>query len=179
MLNYVQDVLDRADIDNDKVRVGVVSYGTQPKVHFGLDEYGDKADVMRAIDRIPYTPGKSNLGSGIRAAWRKIFKPNKGDRPDVQNAAVLISGGPSNLRTQWVYPAAQTARRAGITIYGVGVGLANTAELDMVVSQPVQGYKITTRDFESLHDTRDDLVETVFGGRYYSYIICTTYHIKT
>ncbi|XP_064597978.1 collagen alpha-1(XII) chain-like [Liolophura sinensis] len=163
MLNYVQDVLDRADIDNDKVRVGVVSYGTQPRVHFGLNDYGDKADVMKAIDKIPYTPGKSNLGSGIRAAWRNVFKPNKGDRPDVQNAAVLISGGPSNLRTQWVFPAAQTARRAGITIYGVGVGLSNTAELDKVVSQPVQGYKITTQDFESLHDTRDELVETVFG----------------
>jgi collagen type VI alpha len=67
----------------------------QVYVQFHLNQYRSKYEIVRAVDRIQYQYGSTNTADAIKEMRENMFIPNRGDRADVRNVAVIITG-------QWI-----------------------------------------------------------------------------
>lgn len=159
MKEFIKDFLYKADIDRGVVRVGVMIYSTEAYVQFHLSQYKRKVDVYSAIDQIPYRHGNSNTADGLKTMRTDMFTPENGDRRDVDNIAIVITDGISNINPKRTIPEAEQARAVGIHIFAVGIGLTDTRELDGIASKPLEKNRFTVVDFSELND---DLTQNIF-----------------
>lgn len=157
MKGFVRDFLTDADIDNDKVRVGVVIYSTADYVMFQLNEYKTKAAVLNAVDNIPYRFGSTNTADALRTMREEMFSVANGDRPDVDNVAIVVTDGVSNINSARTVPEAEQARAENIHVYAIGIGLTDTVELDGIASKPVEENRFAVQDFAELSDLRHEV----------------------
>lgn len=51
------------DLGEDKTRVGVVQYSTDTRTEFNLKQYLKKAELLRAINSLPYKGGNTMTGT--------------------------------------------------------------------------------------------------------------------
>ena len=100
--------------------------------------------------RTPYTYGMTNLYSALSRLRNDILTEEHGDRPTVQNVALIITDGRSNLNTRLTTGEARQLKAAGLAIAGIGVKLYDLRELTSVVSDPVDRFMVTVDDFEDL-----------------------------
>lgn len=103
------------------------------------------------------TGGATNTQDALRVLVDSVFTPPGGDRPSARDVAVIITDGRSNVDSNRTVPAADTARRAGIELFGVAVGDdPDTAEIDAIADRPVDGHVIsglvTSADVASVAD---------------------------
>ena len=56
--NFVIDVIRALDISRNLTQVGVVTFNNYPSLRAPLDRYHNKSELIRAINAIPYFPGK-------------------------------------------------------------------------------------------------------------------------
>ena len=163
MKDFVKDFLSDADIDGGSVRVGVNMFSTGVEVEFDLNSYTTKAQVFDAVDAIPYIKGWTNTASGIENMKSKMFTTAKGDRSDVDNVAIVITDGQSNVDSKRTIPNADAARNEGIYVYAVGIGLANTEELEGIANKPAQENTFAVDDFNALKGLEEEVFAAVCG----------------
>lgn len=120
MLDFVKDIVQSGDIDSGDVRVGVVIYSTDVEIQFHLNQYTTEADVIAAIDKIPYIYGSTNTADALKTMHEAMFLTSRGDRPDVNNVAIVLTDGVSNINSRRTIPEAEAARNKGIEVYVVG-----------------------------------------------------------
>uniref|UniRef100_A0A2C9LZH0 VWFA domain-containing protein n=1 Tax=Biomphalaria glabrata TaxID=6526 RepID=A0A2C9LZH0_BIOGL len=154
MKDFVKDFLLDADIDGGNVRVGVVIFSDADYVQFQLNAYDKKADVYNAIDDIPYRYGSTNTADALKTLRSVMFTAGNGDRSDVDNVAVVVTDGVSNINSRRTVPEAELSRAKGIHIYAIGIGLTDTKELDGIASKPVDENRFAVQDFTELRDLR-------------------------
>lgn len=51
------------DLGEDKTRVGVVQYSTDTRTEFNLNQYFKRAELLRAINNLPYKGGNTMTGT--------------------------------------------------------------------------------------------------------------------
>merc|ERR1711962_1855571 len=149
--NFVKKFLLEADIDGGKVRVGVNVYSTFNEVAFNLNTYSSKKDVLNAIDALSFKGQGSRLGSALETMSSEMFTDANGDRANVSNVAIVITDGESDDSP---IPVADAARSDGINIYTIGIGMANTTELEGIANKPSENYVFSIGEFGVL-DTLD------------------------
>lgn len=157
MKDFVKDVLENANIDDGHVRVGAIIYSNEDYLQFNLNEHQDKLSLFRAIDNIPYRYGGAYTASALYTMRTKMFRPNRGDRRDVQNVAILITDGASTIRPRRTMAEARRIKGAGIHIYAIGVGLTDTTELDAIASRPLDENRFVVDNFADLRNFRSDV----------------------
>lgn len=165
LLSFVKEMLQPVDIDGGKVRVSLFTYNDKVSMPSHFDTYTTKKDLFDAISNLQYVPGQSNVAGAFRSLRKEVFSKTNGDRPGIDNVALIFTGGISKINRRWTVPASRAVKRRGISVVGVGVGLPNTFELDSFVSLPRVRNRITANDFASLKDVKDDIIFAVFGGK--------------
>lgn len=165
-LAFVQDLIKPAEIDNGNVRVGLLTYSTEVYVQFQLNTYGTKADIINAISNVPYNYGSTNTAGGLETMRTEMFSRRNGDRPGVMDIVVVMTDGVSNINSQRTIPEAELARREGITIFAIGIGLTDTRELDGIASKPLNEYRFNVEDFSALQDIDRQLYASICSGKY-------------
>lgn len=168
VLNFVKNFLAQADIDNGNVRVGVVLYSTSVHVEFLLHDYTSKTEVLTAIDNIPYRYGSTNTADGIKSLRTEIFTQRSGDRQDVPNIAIILTDGVSNINARRTVPEAQDAQLEGIELFAIGIGLADTRELNGMASPPLEEHRFIVEDFSQLNN----LQQRVFSSFCTGLLVC-------
>uniref|UniRef100_A0A671U657 VWFA domain-containing protein n=1 Tax=Sparus aurata TaxID=8175 RepID=A0A671U657_SPAAU len=132
---FLHSIVSGLEISWAKVRVGIVMYsnGASPQVY--LDSFDDKSELLNFIKILPYRGGGTNTGAALNYARDNVFIKARGSRKEqgVQQVAVVITDGKSQ---DDVSTAAADLRRAGVTIYAIGVKEANKALLDQMASYP-------------------------------------------
>lgn len=166
MLEFCKDLILGADIDNGNVRIGVVIYSTDVYVQFHLNEYDNRLEVADAIDNIPYKYGSTNSAGGLRTMRTDMFQFRNGDRPGVPNIAIMITDGISNVNSRRTIPEAELARREGIHIYAIGIGLTDTRELNAMATVPARDNSFNVNDFNELAGIKQQLFSAVCAGKY-------------
>ena len=78
---------------SDKTQIGVVVFSTSAQLEFALNSYKTKQDVCTAIKSIPYVGDTTNTPEALRITRTECFSQENGDRPDVQNVAIMITDG--------------------------------------------------------------------------------------
>ena len=93
ILEFMVGMLRDADIDNGKIRVGVLSYNTDVTTHFFLNEHTTKSGVFQAIRAIRYSQGSTNTADALKSLREEMFNPTNGARRGVTHVAFVITDG--------------------------------------------------------------------------------------
>lgn len=150
IINFIKHFLTEADIDRGAVRVGVAIYSTSVYVQFDLNDYSTKEDVFAALDKIQYRYGSTNIAHAFRVMRTRMFTVEKGDRPETRNIGIIITDGVSNIEHYETVPQARLVQNAGIHVYAIGVGLADTTELERISSSPSEENTFIVQNFDEL-----------------------------
>ena len=95
--------------------------GNQAWVNFYLTNFTDVQSLTRAINNIGYLNENTNTTGGLWRMRTEIFNVANGDRPDVQNVAILITDGNPTWDVDKLPDEVRAMRSLGIRVFGVGV----------------------------------------------------------
>lgn len=153
---FLHSIINGLDISPTRVRVGIVLYNTEPTAHVYLDTFSNKTELLNFVRILPYRGGGTNSGAALNFTRENVFIEDKGSRKSkgVQQVAVVITDGESQDN---VSKAAADLRRAGVTVYSVGVQNANEAELQQIASYPPQKHVFIVDSFAKLKSLEQSL----------------------
>ncbi|XP_045899701.1 collagen alpha-6(VI) chain isoform X2 [Micropterus dolomieu] len=146
---FLHSIVSGMEISPARVRVGIVMYSDKPTALVHLDTFSDKDELLNFIKILPYHGGGTKTGAALKFTRKNVFIKEKGSRIDkgVQQVAVVITDGESQDN---VSTAAANLRRAGVTVYAVGVKDANEAELAQIASYPPNKHMYIVDSFAKL-----------------------------
>ena len=75
-----------------------------------MNRYSTKSEVLNAISKIKYAYGSTNTADAIKTMADEMFTRRNGDRPDVENACIVITDGVSNINSKQTLPNARVTR---------------------------------------------------------------------
>ena len=160
MKQFVYDTVNEFDIGSDETQIGVISFGIFATFQFQLNTYHDKANLLTAINALPYAFGSlTSTHLAIDLLRTDGFNSTNGGRPQSQaipRVAVVITDGQSSSPTATA-TAAESAHNEGIIIFAVGVGSGvNNNELEAIASDSSYVSTLTgfdTSQFDALQTT--------------------------
>lgn len=132
---FLTDLVDEFQIDSGKVRVALVTFSSQPVLHFRLDKYTNKNDIKSAIRNARFTPGERNFADAFDMLRRQVFFGQYGDRFDAPNIVILITSGNSQRKEIEAAQQAHTLKdQASILV--IPKGVSNLKEMQSFASDP-------------------------------------------
>lgn len=147
-LNLTKLIVEGLNFAGGRSRVGVLTFSDQPSVGFYLNRYPDSTSVLNAI-AFSQVVGYTNTQAALDQLRLSMFTASNGDRQGVDNIAIVITDGNSNVNADQTIPKAQLAQQSGITIIGVGIedqdGM-NLMEIEGISSQPPSRYSFAMID---------------------------------
>ncbi|XP_060073229.1 collagen alpha-4(VI) chain-like [Ylistrum balloti] len=161
-LKFANDVVDQLDVGPgpSQTRVGVISIGYTYLLQFYLRTHTTKEEVKTAISQIRHRYSyQTNTGASIRFLTQYMFRSFFGGRPDATRVAIVITDGQSKDPKSTRYEAL-LARKKGIKMFAVGVGLANEDELLSIGSQPTDNFVFRVDSYNSLLSVIPNLPKT-------------------
>ncbi|CAM9373230.1 unnamed protein product [Lampetra planeri] len=130
--NVATNIVDKLDVSQDRVRIGVAQYGGAPRSEFVLRTHDNKEAVLAGIRSTnakgEFPCGAPNLGQGIRFLMENQFVERAGSRAKLgyPQIAVIISGSAS---TDEIQQRASVLRKSGVKVYAVGAERSKPEEL--------------------------------------------------
>lgn len=149
MRTFLHSLVSGLEVSPNRVRVGIVVYHGEPKAEVFLNTFTDKSELLDFIRILPYHGGGTNTGAALNFTQQQVFVREKGSRIElgVQQVAVVITDGRSQ---DDVSTPAANLRRAGVTVYAVGVKDADEAQLHQIASYPTKEHTFTVDSFSKL-----------------------------
>lgn len=153
---FLHSIVSGLEVSPNRVRVGIVMYSDRPTAQVYLNTFNDKNEMLKFIKILPYRGGGTNTGAALQFVKEKVLVQQRGSRKDkgVQQVAVVITDGESQDN---VSTAAANLRRAGVTVYAVGVKDANQAQLKEMASYPTNKHTFIVDSFAKLKSLEQSL----------------------
>ena len=104
-------------------RVGAIVFSTDARLEFSLNTYTTKDEIQNAIRDLNHFGGFTNTPEALLQTRLQCFNPTTGDRPGVDNLAIIVTDGvpfPSD-RTEPAIHEAAALRNTGVTMIAIGV----------------------------------------------------------
>lgn len=120
MLDFVQSLVENFNFEDSMDHVSVVQYSTNTEVHFYLNTYSAKDEILNAISTVKHKGGRHvNTGSALQYVRENVFTASAGSRHQqgVQNILILLRGSRS---TDNVDQPASALKESGVLIFAVG-----------------------------------------------------------
>ncbi|XP_007443113.2 collagen alpha-6(VI) chain-like, partial [Python bivittatus] len=152
MQQFLGNLLSSLDVKEKCIRIGLVTFSTKPQMISSLQMATDRISVLQYIQGLSPKPGKANIGSAINFTRQKVFSASAGSRKaqGVEQIAILISHRSSE---DSVRDAAKLLRRAGVTVFAIGIEEANITQLTQVAAYPPTRYVTQLSTFSHLLNT--------------------------
>ncbi|XP_063048396.1 collagen alpha-6(VI) chain-like, partial [Engraulis encrasicolus] len=154
MTHFIKFLMDQFELGPDAVRMGLVQYGTEPKLQFQLS--GDnKHDMITKIDAsmVEVGGGTAETGKALRYV-SQLFDPSKGlgGRPGVPHILVVVSQGRATdaAAAADVADAAEMLKGEGVLIYAVGISSEENSEDTFILGSGVSNKRFLLEDFSEL-----------------------------
>ncbi|XP_036049543.1 collagen alpha-4(VI) chain-like [Onychomys torridus] len=159
VVHFLKTTVQSLNIHPHTVRIGLVFYSEEPQLEFSLDTYQNAAQIFQHLDKLTLhgRRGRTKAGSALDFLRNEVFISEKGSRSNqgVQQIAVVIMESPSvdNVSTPASY-----LRRAGVTIYAVGIQpAAESKDLEKISTYPPWKHVIHLESFPQLVIVEDKL----------------------
>ena len=168
-LEFLSDLIDGFTVGADATRVGAVVFSGNARLVFPLDRYNTVGEVQQAINNIAYMGQTTNTPEALRVTREQCFNPSTGDRPGVDNLAIIVTDGlpyPPDLRNP-ALAGAVALRDTGCTMVAVGITEAFDEEFLKAMSSPpqIEGQNFFTAiDFGELSVIRENVVSAACQG---------------
>ncbi|XP_033028202.1 collagen alpha-3(VI) chain isoform X3 [Lacerta agilis] len=134
--SFVQGLVDTLDIGPDKVQVAVAQYSNRVQPEFLLNRYQDKADVIRAVQRLSAMGGPSlYTGAALNYLMSNVFTSQAGSRLSEGVPQLLILLTAEKSSDDVTRPAVDLKRRGAVP-FGIGIRNADPAELQTISFVP-------------------------------------------
>ncbi|KAM8869610.1 collagen alpha-6(VI) chain-like isoform 2-T3 [Spinachia spinachia] len=158
MRDFLSSVVRGLKVGPTRVQVGIVTYSDESKAQVYLNSFDDKAEVLQFINILPHRGGGTRTGAALNFTLNEMFVEEKGSRigEGVQQVAVVITDGGSQDE---VAEQAASLRRAGVTVYAVGVGKYDRTELVKMATQTSNVFEV--KSFEELKLSMKKLQKTL------------------
>lgn len=155
---FLHSIVSSLDVSSTRVRVGIVTYNDRPTAWSYFDTFTDKEEILQFINILPYNGGGTNTGAALHFTREAIFTEQRGHRKGIQQVAVVITDGESQ---DDVSEAAIDLRRAGVTVYAVGIKSASMTELVAMASHPPYRHVFNVDSFTKLRPLKQSLQKTL------------------
>ncbi|KAG7506264.1 von Willebrand factor A domain-containing protein 2 [Solea senegalensis] len=142
--HYAIKLSQALDIGPDKVRVGVIQFGSSPRLEFALDTYTTRQELKKHMKKISYRGGSTQTGLALKYILRKGFPGGRNSSSSVARIVILLSDGMSQGNT------AQTAaqlKETGVVLFAVGVRYPRWEELHTLASEPMESHVFFAEHF--------------------------------
>lgn len=162
VLRSIKMIYSAFIVNQDKTRVGVVTYNGSPSTAIALNQYNTIDDVNAAVDGIKQSTvkGPGSLGQGITYTTNSFFKGNT----RIQTPKILVIITSSKSRDDVGNPATE-AKKFNTTIFVIGVGSSvDKAELNSVAS-PVAVDHVIFADYSSKDSAAENGAFRIKKGR--------------
>ncbi|CAK8671827.1 unnamed protein product [Clavelina lepadiformis] len=154
--DFLADIVRKFNIGIDSVQTGLVRYNRDVDDRWNLNSFTSMAEVLAAIDEIPYRGRGTMTGQAIAFTAETKFSEAMGRRPGVPAVALVITDGRS--RDDVVIPS--LALHEVATVIALGIGGAVQEELDMIATaHPRNSFSQIVDDFSELASVIDVLVD--------------------
>uniref|UniRef100_A0A3Q1GK16 VWFA domain-containing protein n=1 Tax=Acanthochromis polyacanthus TaxID=80966 RepID=A0A3Q1GK16_9TELE len=158
MRTFLSSIISGLEVGLARVRLGIVTYNEMQTAQLYLNTFQTKTDILQLINFMPYSGGGTNTGAALDFTLKNIFNEKRGSRKGVQKVAVVVTDGKS--QDSVVVPAA-TLRRAGVTVYAVGIKDANEAELREMATSPPEKHVFIVDSFTQLKSLEQTLQKSL------------------
>ncbi|XP_066549887.1 von Willebrand factor A domain-containing protein 2 [Amia ocellicauda] len=154
--DFVRSTSVQFDINRDVTQIGLVAYARNPRTVFSLDTYDSGAKVLQAINQVSYIGGSSSTGSALLHIHKEVMSVQKGARPGVNKAVVVITDGAGG---EDATVPAQQIRDNAVSVFVIGIGDAQKDTLLKIAGSV--DHMISVPSYEDLKYYEDILVQKV------------------
>ena len=105
--DFVAKFANSFDIGPRNVQIGVTTFSTAPHNQFNMNKYPAKANLVHAIQNMPYQSGGTHTDTAINYITANSFKAAAGDRPNVANILIVMTDGQSQNKPATIAAAAK------------------------------------------------------------------------
>lgn len=150
---FMTEMINMFQVGANRVRFGVVQYGSTPVTEFLINEYNTVGSLKRAIKAIQQMGTGTKTGDALRY-MRSLFKDAA--RDNVPQFLIIITDGKSQDQ---VTKAAEELRESGIVIFAIGIKDAVKEELEDIAGTKDRMFFVN--DFDSLKLLKHDIVRDI------------------
>ncbi|XP_067410193.1 collagen alpha-1(XX) chain [Emydura macquarii macquarii] len=144
---FLSSMISPFDIAQDKIRIGLSQYSSDPRTEWNLNTYVTRDEVLEAVRNLRYKGGNTFTGLALSHVLEQNLKPEAGARLDAVKLVILLTDGKSQDDANL---SAQSMKNMGIEIFAIGVKNADEAELRQVASEPLELTVYNVLDFPLL-----------------------------
>uniref|UniRef100_A0A8C4TTQ4 Collagen alpha-1(XX) chain n=1 Tax=Falco tinnunculus TaxID=100819 RepID=A0A8C4TTQ4_FALTI len=156
---FLSNLISPFSIDQDKIRVGLSQYSSDPRTEWDLSAYSTRDQVLEAVRSLRYKGGNTFTGLALTHVLEQNLKPAAGARLEAEKLVILLTDGKSQDDANL---AAQTLKNLGIEIFAIGVKNADEAELKQVASEPLELTVYNVLDFPLLSSLVGRLTQVLY-----------------
>uniref|UniRef100_A0A674BAB3 Collagen type VI alpha 3 chain n=1 Tax=Salmo trutta TaxID=8032 RepID=A0A674BAB3_SALTR len=136
MRDFVQKVVDKLNVEETKDQVSVVQYSRDPEVHFYLNTYRTKKEILDTVRSLKHKGGAIlNTGAALQYIKDNVFIASAGSRRllGVPQVLVILSGARSR---DPISHAAHALKQQGIMVIAIGSKATDIEELQTLSFNP-------------------------------------------
>ncbi|XP_053307201.1 von Willebrand factor A domain-containing protein 2 [Spea bombifrons] len=156
MRDFVKMVALQFDINRDVAQIGLVTYSSRPQTIFGLDAHEKSSSLLGAVNQASYAGGSASMGNALLHVSKEVMTIQKGARPGVNKAVVVISDGKG---AEDAAVPAQKLRENGVRVFAIGVGNVQKNPLLRITGS--SKFLTIIPSFDALGHYDNDLVQSV------------------
>lgn len=159
MRDFVQNIVERLKVSEDRDHVSVVQFSRAPEVYFYLNSYTTKESILNTVRDLRHKGGRPlNTGMALQYVRDSVFSTSSGSRrlQGVPQVLILLSGGQSFDNVD--APAA-SLKELGVSIFSVGAGGSDSNELRKISNDPSSTLYVA--DFTYLPNVQEQLVSMI------------------
>lgn len=155
MRDFVERVVEKLNVGENKDRVSVVQYSRDAQVHFDLKRYTAREDIVDALRGLRHKGGSPlKTGAALQYVRDNVFTNSSGSRllQGVPQMLILLNGGRSydNVDTP-----ASALKQQGIFVIGIGTRSSDRGELQKISHEP--SYTLLVSEFTDLPSVQEQL----------------------
>ncbi|KAJ8350520.1 hypothetical protein SKAU_G00256500 [Synaphobranchus kaupii] len=159
MRDFVQRVVEKMNVAENKDRVSVVQYSRDPEAHFYLNTYSTKKDLNDTIRNLRHKGGRPlNTGAALQFVKDNVFTATAGSRrlEGVPQILILLSGGRSYDN---VDSPASALKELGVLTFPIGTRGSDSRELQKISHDP--SHALSVSEFTDLPNVQEQLLSSV------------------